>query len=231
LRAELDRIRVALARLAGVRQVVVFGSMAAGTVSDWSDLDVMVVQQTELPFIERAAALARLVRPRVGIQFVVYTPEELRELGSRQFVRVEILQKGKVLPMEPSEEARRWLEFSREDLQMAELAIGGGLFNQACFHAQQCVEKCLKALLVVQGELVPRTHLIADLLQELPPAARQTLREFETALLELDQFYIPTRYPDAVPGLLPEGLPQKHHAEEALEAARRCHETVSQLAA
>jgi len=220
-----------LAQLAGVRQVMVFGSMAAGTVSAWSDLDVMVVQQTEQPCVERAAALARLVRPQVGIQFLVYTPEELRELGSRRFVRVEILEKGKVLPMEPREEARRWLEFAREDLRMAELAVGADIFNQACFHAQQSVEKCLKAALALQGELVPRTHLIADLVQQLVPAARAALRALETTLLELDQFYIPTRYPDAVPGSLPEGLPQRQHAEQALEVARRCHETVTQLVA
>ena len=231
LRAELDRMRALLAHVPGIRQVTVFGSMAAGTVSAWSDLDVMVVQQTDQPFIERAAALARLVRPQVGIQFLVYTPQELSELGSRRFVRVEILEKGKVLPMEPREEARRWLEFAGEDLRMAELAVGADIFNQACFHAQQAVEKCLKASLILQGELVPRTHLIADLVQQQPPAARTALDAFETTLLELDQFYIPTRYPDAVPGSLPEGLPQRQHAEKALEVARRCHETVTQLVA
>jgi HEPN domain-containing protein len=46
-------------------------------------------------------------------------------------------------------------------------------------------------------------------------------------VLELDQFYIPTRYPDAVPGSLPEGLPQRQHAEKALEVARSCHALVT----
>ena len=32
---------------------------------------------------------------------------------------------------------------------------------------------------------------------------------------------IPTRYPDAIPGMLPEGLPQKKDAEEALETLRK----------
>jgi HEPN domain-containing protein/predicted nucleotidyltransferase len=231
LRAELDRMRAVLAQVSNVRQVIVFGSVATGSVSAWSDLDVMVVQQTEQPFVERAVALARLVRPQVGVQFLVYTPEELREVGSRLFVRVEILEKGKVLPMKPREEARRWLEFAGENVRMAELAVGADIFNQACFHAQQSVEKCLKASLVLQGELVPRTHLIADLVQQLPPAARAALGANETTLLELDQFYIPTRYPDAVPGWLPEGLPQRQHAEKALDVARRCHATATELIA
>lgn len=39
-------------------------------------------------------------------------------------------------------------------------------------------------------------------------------------LLNLDDFYIPTRYPDALPGMLPEGLPLRSDAEEAVRLAR-----------
>jgi hypothetical protein len=36
----------------------------------------------------------------------------------------------------------RWLEFARQDLQMAELAMNESIYNQVCFHSQQCVEIC-----------------------------------------------------------------------------------------
>jgi HEPN domain-containing protein len=87
------------------------------------------------------------------------------------------------------------------------------------------------AFSIRRASIVPRTHLIADLVQQLPPAARTALDTFEATLLELDQFYIPTRSPDALPGSLPEGLPQGQRAEKAPEAARRCQETVTQLGA
>jgi HEPN domain-containing protein len=29
----------------------------------------------------------------------------------------------------------RWLEFARQDLQMAELAFHEGIYNQVCFHS------------------------------------------------------------------------------------------------
>lgn len=35
----------------------------------------------------------------------------------------------------------------------------------------------------------------------------------------LDRFYAPTRYPDAMPGTLPEGLPGKPESAEALAVA------------
>lgn len=45
----------------------------------------------------------------------------------------------------------QWLAFARQDAQIADLAMREGIFNQVCFHSQQCVEKSLKALIVHQG--------------------------------------------------------------------------------
>jgi HEPN domain-containing protein len=134
-----------------------------------------------------------------------------------------------VVPMDPQEEGQRWLAFAREDLRIAELALQETIFNQTCFHAQQCVEKCLKALIAAAGELLPRTHLLSDLLGHLPLASRSSLAPLEEQVLSLDQFYIPTRYPDALPGSLPQGLPQREHAQVALVTARTCLEQVTKM--
>jgi len=120
----------------------------------------------------------------------------------------------------------RWLVFAREDLRMAELALADGIFNQACFHAQQCVEKAIKGWLGQQGRVPPRTHRMADLLPLLPP---DLMGELNDALRLLDRFYIPTRYPDALPGMLPGGMPGQHDAEEALDLARRTLQRVESI--
>lgn len=80
-----------------------------------------------------------------------------------------------------------WLTFAREDLRVAELALADGIFNQVCFHAQQCVEKSIKAYLERQGQVPPRTHRMADLLRLLPANTLSGLRQ---DLLLLDRFYI-----------------------------------------
>jgi HEPN domain-containing protein len=67
------------------------------------------------------------------------------------------------------EEREHWLAFAREDLRMAELALPAGIYNQACFHAQQCAEKVVKGLLIHQERIPPRTHLLGDLLNLLEP--------------------------------------------------------------
>ena len=125
-----------------------------------------------------------------------------------------------------SAEHERWLVFAREDLRVAELALAENLYNQVCFHCQQCAEKALKGLLAHRGQTPPRTHRLGDLLALLEPNPL-ALIALEVQLL--DRFYIPTRYPDALPGSLPEGLPGFEDAQEALAVARQVMDTVARL--
>ncbi|MDW8290832.1 MAG: HEPN domain-containing protein [Armatimonadota bacterium] len=62
----------------------------------------------------------------------------------------------------------------------------------------------------------PKTHGLLYLWEQLEPNPLQDLGE-EISLLNL--FYAPTRYPDALPGNLPEGYPGKETAEKALDWA------------
>jgi predicted nucleotidyltransferase len=47
LQAELERFIAVAAADPQVRQVLVFGSMATGTLDEWSDLDLVVVTATD----------------------------------------------------------------------------------------------------------------------------------------------------------------------------------------
>ena len=122
-----------------------------------------------------------------------------------------------------NEATDQWLAFARQDLRMAELAFAEGIYNQVCFHAQQCAEKAIKGWLEQRGQTPPRTHRMADLLTLLPS---DLMGELNDALGLLDRFYIPTRYPDALPGTLPEGLPGERDAREALDMARQALERI-----
>ncbi len=119
-----------------------------------------------------------------------------------------------------NEAARRWLAFADEVLHVVELALGSSLWNQVCFHSYQCAEKSLMA---ERGGSPPRTHRLTDLLTLLEAPA---LDELADELRSLEGFYIPTRYPDALPTTLPEALPGEQEAKEALAAARRVSDTI-----
>jgi HEPN domain-containing protein len=55
---------------------------------------------------------------------------------------------------------RAWVEKAEEDFALARAALRRKkpLVTGACFHAQQCAEKYIKALLVSKGAEFPKTH-------------------------------------------------------------------------
>ncbi len=112
-------------------------------------------------------------------------------------------------------EQNNWFSFAEEDIKMAESSFKEKIFNQTCFHSQQGIEKMLKGFLKVKGINVPKTHFLVELLKLCTEIDKdfQNLRD-ECSIL--DDYYIPTRYPDAIPGALPESLPQEKDAKEAL---------------
>ncbi len=57
-----------------------------------------------------------------------------------------------------------WLEFAKQDLRMAEIALKENLYNQVCFHSQQAAEKFLKGYLFAKNKTIPKTHFIDELL-------------------------------------------------------------------
>lgn len=120
-------------------------------------------------------------------------------------------------------ELEKWLRFAHEDLLMADLAFKNEVFNQVCFHSQQAIEKALKGLLAEQGLKTPRTHNLTDLLTLLKP---NPFHSHQIEIQAMDRFYIPTRYPDALPGSLPLGLPNKTDAQESLDLAHKVIKTV-----
>lgn len=98
LQVELDRILPLLEERYGATAVLLFGSSATGELHPWSDLDLVIVKETDRRFLDRIKDVIELVQPRVGMDIIVYTPQEFAQLSEdRPFVRDEILAKSKVL--------------------------------------------------------------------------------------------------------------------------------------
>ncbi|MGH7729020.1 MAG: nucleotidyltransferase domain-containing protein [Vulcanimicrobiaceae bacterium] len=90
-KAELDaaivRLRALVPDLPDVEGILVFGSYARGEVGPTSDLDLIVIQRSELPQMLRTFELYPKLRIGVAFDAIVYTPEEFERLReSRAFV-------------------------------------------------------------------------------------------------------------------------------------------------
>jgi len=96
----------------------------------------------------------------------------------------------------PTDVTLAWLERARSDLQLGRAALNapGVLPEDAAFHAQQCVEKALKALLLHNGISFPKTHVI-EVLLDLLKAQGTKIPKGVDAAFELSEYAVQTRYP------------------------------------
>jgi HEPN domain-containing protein len=98
----------------------------------------------------------------------------------------------------PSTElALRWLRKAENDLITARqtLLLVDGPTDTVAFHAQQAVEKALKALLTFKHIEFPRVHDLVRLLDLTSPYA-SNLEEYRVAFAEMSNYSIQVRYPD-----------------------------------
>jgi predicted nucleotidyltransferase len=65
----------------GYTRAILFGSGARGDVHEGSDLDVIVIRETDLPFVERPRALLEMLPLGLAVDVVVYTPAEFARLS------------------------------------------------------------------------------------------------------------------------------------------------------
>jgi HEPN domain-containing protein len=100
---------------------------------------------------------------------------------------------------DPAEEGRRWLKQAEEDLRWARHLAREGAYHLACFLAQQVAEKPSKAFLYAQGREIVLGHSVERLCRE---AAHYDAHfdEHASRWAILDGYYVPTRYPNSLPG-------------------------------
>ena len=119
----------------------------------------------------------------------------------------------------------QWMTKADHDLLMAEHALTlketECPFDMVCYHAQQAVEKQIKALLIFNGIPFPRTHDLAELAALMPPLTVLSVSRFE--ITSLTPYAVQARYP---------GVGDEQTYSEAIEAvriARELREAVKKL--
>jgi HEPN domain-containing protein len=128
----------------------------------------------------------------------------------------------------PHAEALRWLAQARSEVAFARVGLREGFYAQACFHCQQSAEMALKALHYLGGARLVIGHSLVELLAPLAET-HPVLASLRGAAARLDQLYIPTRYPNGLPGGVPAEVFSNEQATEAIEQAERFIERATEL--
>jgi HEPN domain-containing protein len=131
--------------------------------------------------------------------------------------------------MKPPDEVQRelvrqWVKKADQDLAAAEALLTSGirLPPVIAFHAQQAVEKYLKAVLVRHQIYFPKTHDMGTLLKLVAVCAPVMAAALQEAEL-LTPFGVEIRYPGDTPELLP------GEETNAVEIARQPRDAVTDL--
>jgi HEPN domain-containing protein len=122
-----------------------------------------------------------------------------------------------------------WMVSAEMDLEnVVQIVQLEHLTPVAAFHAQQCVEKCFKAVLEEHSKKVPKDHSTL----RLWGLTRNLISiEVDSSILtDLDDLYIEARYPGEL-GLLPDGRPTLADVREFLDVAQSIYNQVERALA
>jgi HEPN domain-containing protein len=104
-----------------------------------------------------------------------------------------------------------WLMRAESDLAIAEADIPGAFLEDHCYHAQQCVEKAMKAVLLCRVGKFPYIHDLSELVHCLTAQGVQ-VPEFVEDAVSLTPFAVEGRYP---------GLDEEVSPLERVDAVRK----------
>ena len=122
--------------------------------------------------------------------------------------------------------ALEWLKSAADDLILIEEILNNAyLTHMIAFHAQQTIEKSLKAIIEYNNNKVPKKH---DLIQLKIIVADFIKIDDDDTLDSLNRLYIEARYPGDM-GLLPNGKPDIDDAKGFYSCAKKIYGDVQKL--
>lgn len=125
-------------------------------------------------------------------------------------------------------EAKRWLKQAERTLETAQWNLEGGFYEEVCFLSQQAAEKSLKAYLYSKGRRTLMTHSTFELVRECMKFSKD-FSDLIGYCRSLDKHYLPTRYPNAIPGGAPYEIYTKQDSKESIMQTEKILKTVKML--
>jgi HEPN domain-containing protein len=115
-------------------------------------------------------------------------------------------------------ETQRWLEYAEQDEASVGILLQTHLYNPCLYHAQQAIEKYLKAVMSEREIRIQRIHSIRGLVNIFTEHAVDVdMHDDEIDLI--DSIYMPARYP--VGSVLPLFEPNQTICEQCLQIVQR----------
>jgi predicted nucleotidyltransferase len=98
---EIERI-ISCLTLYNPERIILFGSVARGDTDEYSDVDLIVIKNTDQRFVQRLIDVTRYLPRDITVDVLVYTPDEIKAMTEEgnPFI-FKALAEGKVLYENP----------------------------------------------------------------------------------------------------------------------------------
>jgi uncharacterized protein len=96
---EIEEVAGRVGRASNAQAVVLFGSHARGDWGKYSDVDILVIAKTDLPYFRRTRSLCSILRDfSFPVDLLVYTPQEYMKLkADKTSIAYRASKDGKIL--------------------------------------------------------------------------------------------------------------------------------------
>jgi HEPN domain-containing protein len=119
-----------------------------------------------------------------------------------------------------SDRSRDWFDQAGRDVEHAAKDVVDGYYEHACFEAQQAAEKAVKAV-YMRRHSEAWGHRVAKLIEQLATLSIRLPEGIVDDGKILDQYYIPTRYPNGFESGAPKDFFTREQASDAVGRAER----------
>ena len=103
MRSEIIEEVVAALKSYDPKEVILFGSRARGEEDQYSDIDLIIIKETEKRFLDRMSSVYEILQPICAIDVLIYTPDEFEHMRQEGNLFIEkVLQDGVVIYERPS---------------------------------------------------------------------------------------------------------------------------------
>ena len=200
-------------------QVILFGSYGYGTPTEDSDVDLLVIMSIpESETRRQAVEIRRRIHPGFPMDLLVRSPEEISyRLSYNDWFLREITEKGEILystadalPYAIASQTEKcikekgtmnpltleWIQKAEGDYAMMQQSLNSSnpIHDGICFHAQQCIEKYLKAWLQEADIPFTKTHDLEKLLNLIVPTLPDW-KAWQTDFSTVSEHAVDFRYP------------------------------------
>lgn len=117
-----------------------------------------------------------------------------------------------------NDETRQWLQYAEQDNEAAQILLQSHLYNPCLYHAQQTIEKYLKAVIIEHEWELQRTHSIRGLVNVCARHGALVALE-EDDIDFIDSIFMPAR--DPLGSALPYFEPNQAICQQGLQLAKR----------